>query len=153
MEYGVSNQRLVSKLRSTRIVSGMLAVVSIVFLILYLQTADAQKRSYNDLYMGSMKNAASIMAELAQDDFDYTTKYNEICAELNVCTKMVSLVGLDESVQKAVNELYYSFIKLPNQVKPNLNAVHTALLMVINSDATGYSQIQTLVDGFDKLDY
>lgn len=153
MEYGVSNRRLLTKLRTARLVSGMLAVVSIVFLILYVQTADAQKRSYNDLYMGSMKNAASIMAELSRDEFDYTTKYNEVCAELNVCTKMVALVGLDEAVQKAVNELYYSFIKLPNQVKPNLNAVHTALLVVINGDTTGYAQIQALVDGFDKLDY
>lgn len=153
MEYKITNRRLESKLKTSRITCEILAVIAVIFFIMYIQCTQSQKRAYNDLYMGSLKNAASIISTIAGDDFDYDTKYIEACAELNVCTKMVSLAGLDESVQKSVNSLYYSFIKLPNQVRPNLNAIHAALLLVINGDSAGYTQIQTLVDSFDKLDY
>lgn len=144
--------RINRRLRITRIVSALLGVAMLTFLCLYVYQLGAEKRTYRVIFDASAQRSATLMTEVAADPFDYDTKYREITAELGVMCQMAYRMAAEDEQQKAVNELYYAYIKLPNQVKKHLPELQALLVRIRDGDETAYADARVLIEGFDKQD-
>lgn len=146
--------RISRRLRITQITSALLAVAMLTFLCLFVYQLGAEKRSYQKVYYESADRAAVLMTELSADPFDYDMKYREITAELGTMCQMTYLMKAGDQQQKAVNEIYYAYIKLPNQVKANFGQLQEQLVHIRErNEETVYDDLRSLIAGFDKLDY
>ncbi|MEG0663549.1 MAG: hypothetical protein RR483_00450 [Clostridia bacterium] len=149
----ISARRLEKKLNITRIIAFCLAVVSIVFIFLYVEQTKTNYREYINVYNKSLDNVVSVTNLMIESDFDYDTKYREVIADVNVCLQITYLTKMDSEKQKAFNELYYGLIKLPKQVKIYLNEINQSLKLINNNDDKGFEDLRNTINKFDKLDY
>lgn len=145
--------RISRQLKITQILAILLTVAMLTFLCLYVYQLGAEKRAYRAVYHNAASRAVTLMNELAEDEFDYDTKYREITAELGVMCQMAYRLDAEDEQQKAVNELYYAYLKLPNQVKLHFEAVREQLTRIRDGDEEVYQSLRALVSAFDKQDY
>lgn len=153
MATAVIAERRERQLKIQRIVSFCLAVTTIIFLCLYVFQIQETARNYRFVYEKSLKNASELVDILTEDQFDIEVKYRELTADMNVCCEMAYLIKMEKSNQEAINEFYYSCIKLPNQVRQHFGEIGKALNKIKDGKDEGYSDLKKIVDGFDKLDY
>lgn len=153
MATAVIAERRERQIRIQRIVAFCLAMTTIIFLCLYIFQVQETARNYRFVYDKSLKNASELVDILVEDQFDIEAKYRELTADMNVCCEMAYLVKMEKSNQEAINEFYYSCIKLPNQVRQHFPEISEALKKIKDEKDEGYTDLKKIVDGFDKLDY
>jgi len=145
---------LKKKYRITLFFSVCLLIISIIFVSLFVHQKKINQQNYQKIFYATMANAASLVKQCSEDDYDYDTKYREITAEIDVCCQMAYLVDMSTERQKSLNRLYYGCIKLPNQIKLYISDLSAALGKIINNEEdSGYEQLLIIVDKFDELDY
>ncbi len=147
------------KLRRSRntfiLLSCVLFITTLVFIGLYVDNVNTTKELYMEKYKTALNNASGIMEKASKDNFDFDTKYSEITAELAAARSYIFLYENDTQRSETINKLYYSFLKLKNQTRLNLNELSSLLKKIVEDDNNNnvYKQIQTIIDSLDKLDY
>lgn len=157
--------RISRRLKVTRAVAFLLGIAMLVFLCLFVYQLGAEKRTYKIIYHEAASRSATLLTEVIEDPFDYDTKYREITAELGVMTQMAYRFDAGDEQQKAVNELYSAFLKLPNQIQQNQTEIRDLLNQIKDEEETGgnldtpeqteavYKTLRQLIASFDKQDY
>lgn len=157
--------RISRRLKVTQVVAILLGAAMLIFLCLYVYQLGMEKRTYKMIYHDAAARSSTLLTEVLEDPFDYDTKYREITAELGIMCQMAYRFDAEDEQQKAVNELYSAFIKLPNQVKLHQEGIRDLLLVVKDEQEIKetpekqeasdnvYKDLRALIEAFDKQDY
>lgn len=149
--YTARRQR--KKLMLWRLLAAILTIALLVFICLYVLAKMEFETRAKESFVASVDNAVLLIDECAESDFDYDRRYREICAELNSARQMLFWTSEDRDRKICMNELYFAFLRMPNQARLYLSDISDGLSALSEGKTeSGYSILQNILSRMDKQD-
>ncbi len=138
----------------TLVLVGILVIGLLLFIKLYVDETHETLRQYNTVFTKNITDAQDILKDYSEETFDAETKYATASTQIGIAREMLFLADAQEERQVSMNELYYAFVKYPQQMPEYCPQVAQAFEQINSGqEEQGYEAIDNVVAHIDKLGY
>lgn len=146
----IMKRRMVHAIIFAIIVSIALAV----FIGLYIDETHRVQETYRTQFTANLSHALDSVDSYLDAEGDYDMRYRRILSDMSSADSFAFLLdSLTEEQKIAVNELHFSLIKYPEQMREpeRMEALREAITDMQGNLDKGFEEAQAIVDSLDKL--